>query len=268
MANSAGSPRLIGKRPWNGGRNHWGSVFSALLAGGGFKGGQVIGSSDAKGEQVKDRPVYPADLISSIYEQMGIDPGGQAASSPGAADSVVTPTAADGLPLGGRLEGDHVMGRVFQSRRLRRAPWQAKGILRFEAARHRLKPVLLFAFAATLAAQPHAGYIYPAGGQEGTSVEVRLGGAGLSTVDKAYISGQGVAVKIVEYVKIPSGKEMQFLREEMQKLNEKRAASYKRPAAGADKDLLRTRISKASKRCARRRTCGSAASLFPPSPIL
>jgi hypothetical protein len=59
--------------PWNGGRGHWGGVFSALVAGGGFKGGQVVGSSDAKGEEVKDRPVYPVDLISSIYKNLGID---------------------------------------------------------------------------------------------------------------------------------------------------------------------------------------------------
>jgi hypothetical protein len=92
--------------------------------------------------------------------------------------------------------------------------------------------------AATLAAQPHAGYVFPAGGQLGTSVDVRLGGAGLSTVTKAYISGTGVEVKIVEYVKIPNGKEMQFLREEMQKLNEKRAASFKPVKAGSDKAVF------------------------------
>jgi hypothetical protein len=44
-----------------------------LVAGGGFKGGQVVGSSDAKGETVQDRPVWPGDLIGSIYELLGID---------------------------------------------------------------------------------------------------------------------------------------------------------------------------------------------------
>jgi hypothetical protein len=44
-----------------------------VLAGGGFAGGHVIGSSDSRGEEVKDRPVYPMDLISSIYTQLGID---------------------------------------------------------------------------------------------------------------------------------------------------------------------------------------------------
>jgi hypothetical protein len=97
------TPKIEWDAPWNGGRNHWGSVFSALLAGGGFKGGQVIGSSDAKGEYPKDRPVYPADLIGSIYEQLGIDPEAKLPHPTGLV-ARATPTAADGLPLGGRLK--------------------------------------------------------------------------------------------------------------------------------------------------------------------
>jgi Protein of unknown function (DUF1501) len=67
------TPKVMWEAPWNGGRGHWGSVFSAVVAGGGFQGGQVVGSSDAKGEVVKDRPVSPMDLIASIYELLGID---------------------------------------------------------------------------------------------------------------------------------------------------------------------------------------------------
>ena len=66
------TPKIATESPWNGGRHHHGKVFSALVAGGGFKGGHVVGASDAKGEEVKDRPVYPADLIGSIYQQLGI----------------------------------------------------------------------------------------------------------------------------------------------------------------------------------------------------
>jgi hypothetical protein len=47
-----------------------------LVAGGGFRGGQVVGASDKKGEEVASRPVYPWDLIGSIYELLGIDPEG------------------------------------------------------------------------------------------------------------------------------------------------------------------------------------------------
>ena len=67
------TPKVQWEAPWNGGRSHWGKVFSAFVAGGGFKGGHIVGSSTSKGEEVKDRPVYPADLIASMYDLLGID---------------------------------------------------------------------------------------------------------------------------------------------------------------------------------------------------
>jgi hypothetical protein len=70
------TPKVQWEEPWNGGRGHHGKVFSTLVAGGGFRGGQVVGSSDAKGEEVASRPVYPWDLIGSMYELLGIDPDG------------------------------------------------------------------------------------------------------------------------------------------------------------------------------------------------
>jgi hypothetical protein len=97
------TPKVMWEAPWNGGRGHWGKVFSAVIAGGGFKGGHVVGSSDAKGEEVKDRPVYPGDLIGSIYEQLGIDPEANLPHPMGQA-ARVTPTAAEGIPTGGRLK--------------------------------------------------------------------------------------------------------------------------------------------------------------------
>jgi hypothetical protein len=57
-----------------GGRDHWPRVFSVVLAGGGVKGGQVIGSSDRVGESPKDDAVTPADLARTIYTLLGIDP--------------------------------------------------------------------------------------------------------------------------------------------------------------------------------------------------
>ncbi|MDR3701987.1 MAG: DUF1501 domain-containing protein [Candidatus Sulfopaludibacter sp.] len=97
------TPKVDWGAPWNGGRGHWGAVFSALLAGGGFKGGQVVGASDARGEEVKSRPVYPADLIGSIYRQLGIDPAGQL-PHPAGVPTRITPTAAEGLPVAGLLK--------------------------------------------------------------------------------------------------------------------------------------------------------------------
>ena len=68
------TPRVDYGEPWNGGRNHFCSCFSTVVAGGGFAGGKVIGSSDSTGERPVDRPVSPVDLLWSIYELAGIDP--------------------------------------------------------------------------------------------------------------------------------------------------------------------------------------------------
>ena len=70
------TPKVEWTEPWNGGRNHWGDCFSAIVAGGGFKGGHIVGASDAKGEKVLERPVHPQDLLGSILELAGIDPEG------------------------------------------------------------------------------------------------------------------------------------------------------------------------------------------------
>lgn len=70
------TPKVLWEAPWNGGRNHFGNCFSAVLAGGGFAGGQVVGKSDKTGSEVAERPVHPHDLLGSICERMGIDPDG------------------------------------------------------------------------------------------------------------------------------------------------------------------------------------------------
>ncbi len=95
-------PKVQWNPPWNGGRSHWGPCFTALLAGGGFAGGHVVGASDAKAEQVADRPVYPVDLIGSIYERLGIDPKGKLPNAKGI-DFPVLPFGEEGIKSGGLL---------------------------------------------------------------------------------------------------------------------------------------------------------------------
>ncbi len=56
------------------GRDHWGMCQSALLAGGGIRGGQVYGSSDKIAAYPKDRPVSPEDLLATIYHALGLAP--------------------------------------------------------------------------------------------------------------------------------------------------------------------------------------------------
>jgi hypothetical protein len=55
------------------GRDHWPKVSCALLAGGGMKMGQVIGSTDRLGGEAKDRPVYFGEIFATLYHNLGID---------------------------------------------------------------------------------------------------------------------------------------------------------------------------------------------------
>lgn len=57
-----------------GGRDHWPRAGSVLLAGGGVRGGQVIGATNGFGEFPVDRPVGPPDLAFSILKLLGVDP--------------------------------------------------------------------------------------------------------------------------------------------------------------------------------------------------
>jgi hypothetical protein len=96
------TPKVQWESPWNGGRGHHGEVFSALIAGGGFKGGHVIGASDEKAMQVAARPVYPQDVIGSIYQQLGIDTASKL-RHPQGFEARVLPTPEEGAKSGGYL---------------------------------------------------------------------------------------------------------------------------------------------------------------------
>jgi hypothetical protein len=96
-------PKVSWEPPWNGGRHHYGRVFTVLVAGGGFKGGRVVGSSDEKGENVKERPVYPADLLGSMYLLAGIDPAAKL-PHPWGLDAHVLDTENEEMKSAGMLE--------------------------------------------------------------------------------------------------------------------------------------------------------------------
>ncbi len=66
------APRIQWTPPFSGGRGHWGHAFSTVMAGGGFKGGTLVGTTDDKGEFVKERPVHPTEMIATIYNRLGI----------------------------------------------------------------------------------------------------------------------------------------------------------------------------------------------------
>jgi hypothetical protein len=56
------------------GRDHWAPVMSALVAGGGLKMGQVVGSTNSRAEVPKDRPLTVPQVLSTFYLALGIDP--------------------------------------------------------------------------------------------------------------------------------------------------------------------------------------------------
>lgn len=56
------------------GRDHWPEAAAAVIAGGGFKMGQVIGETDSHGGQSKGKPYTPSNVLSTIYGHLGIDP--------------------------------------------------------------------------------------------------------------------------------------------------------------------------------------------------
>jgi hypothetical protein len=87
------TPKILWESPWNGGRGHYGNCFSAVVAGGGFKGGTVVGASNDKGEEVAQRPVLAGDLIGSMYELLGIDPDGPLPNPKGLALQVMPSTS-------------------------------------------------------------------------------------------------------------------------------------------------------------------------------
>jgi uncharacterized protein (DUF1501 family) len=56
-----------------GGRDHWGNVFSVLMGCGSMKMGQIIGKSNPRGEVPADRPISPQDVTSTVFHHLGID---------------------------------------------------------------------------------------------------------------------------------------------------------------------------------------------------
>ena len=56
------------------GRDHWPQVSGALMAGGGMRGGQVIGSTNRLGEHAETRPVHFQEIVATLYRNLGINP--------------------------------------------------------------------------------------------------------------------------------------------------------------------------------------------------
>ncbi len=99
------TPKVGWEPPWNGGRGHFGSAFSYLVAGGGFKGGEVLGETDKTGENVIKRAVYPSDFWSTVYYLMGVDPTTKLPHNTLGEVPIIPPTpkSDDGMPSEGMM---------------------------------------------------------------------------------------------------------------------------------------------------------------------
>src|SRR5262245_43263753 len=73
------------------GRDHWPNTFSAVLAGGGIKGGQVIGATSEDGVSIKERPVSVPELLATVCHALGIDHEKQNLSNVGRPIRIVAP---------------------------------------------------------------------------------------------------------------------------------------------------------------------------------
>jgi hypothetical protein len=83
------TPKINGQN----GRDHWANSWSTVLAGGGIKGGQVVGKTSADGMEIADRPVTVPDLLATVTMALGMDPRKQNDSNVGRPIRLVEPTA-------------------------------------------------------------------------------------------------------------------------------------------------------------------------------
>ena len=81
-----------------------------------------------------------------------------------------------------------------------------------------LASLLAMAPAAQAQVRPYLGFVYPAGGQQGTTFQIRLGGQGLDDVNEVAVSGRGVRAKVVEYLRRLNAQEITLLTEQLNEL--------------------------------------------------
>ena len=80
---------------------------------------------------------------------------------------------------------------------------------------------------------PHAGYVYPAGGRQGDTFQVTVGGQFLDGVSEVHVSGVGVKATVVEYIKPMPPQQATQLRDKLKELQDKKAAALGLPAPAA-----------------------------------
>jgi hypothetical protein len=81
--------------------------------------------------------------------------------------------------------------------------------------------ILVAAASSVRAQSQYIGYVYPAGGQQGTTFPIRLGGQGLVYASDVVVSGEGVSVRLVDYYRVMDNQELSFLSQQLNELRKK-----------------------------------------------
>lgn len=100
---------------------------------------------------------------------------------------------------------------------------------------------LAFGPAAHAQPRPYIGFVYPAGGQQGATFQIRLGGQGLDGVDGALVTGAGVSARVIEHYRRLNNQEVQLLREQLRELRsagpDRAGARGARPSADSEMQM-------------------------------
>ncbi len=78
--------------------------------------------------------------------------------------------------------------------------------------------LVILAPAAWAQQRPYIGYVYPAGGQQGATFQIRLGGQGMDRVNQILVSGRGVSARLIECHRFLNNQELKLLKEQLQQL--------------------------------------------------
>lgn len=81
--------------------------------------------------------------------------------------------------------------------------------------------MLLGAVSSVRAQNQYIGYVYPAGGQRGTTFQIRLGGQGLANASGLVVTGEGVSVRLIDYYRVLNNQELAMLRQQLRELQKK-----------------------------------------------
>lgn len=114
---------------------------------------------------------------------------------------------------------------------------------------------LLVAAASGARAQSYVGFVYPAGGQQGATFQVTIGGQGLEGVDRVFVSGPGVRARVVEYNKKMNPQELQLLNDQLREIR------AQKPPNPAHSNLV-LRLEKLIREYVQQPACSSIANLI------